>query len=68
MAYSTFVFVSSNSCADVVLFICDVIMLNYHPYVIDWVISTFRLSVTANNEDLCYIYIYAFSQMRTFLK
>ena len=45
MASSTFVFVSSDSGADVVLFTCPVLLLSYHPYVTDRVVFTFRLTV-----------------------
>ena len=44
MASSTFVFVSSDSGAGVVLFTCHVLLLSYHPYVIDRVVFTFRLT------------------------
>ena len=44
MASSTFVFVSSDSGADVVLFACPVLLLSYHPYVTDRVVFTFRLT------------------------
>ena len=46
MASSTFVFVSSNSGAGVVLFTCPVQLLSYHPYVTDRVVFTFRLTPT----------------------
>ena len=47
MASSTFVFVSSDSGAGVVLFTCPVLLLSYHPYVIDRVVFTFRLTTNA---------------------
>ena len=45
MASSTFVFVSSDSGAGVVLFTCPVLLLSYHPYVTDRVVFTFRLTI-----------------------
>ena len=55
MASSTFVFVSSDFGAGVVLFTCPVLMLSYHPYVTDRVVFTFRL--TACKVFLIGIYV-----------